>query len=212
MLKRVNGTVALLIAAPIVFVLIMFGITHSGPAQQEAPLSSVLRLATRHAISSALIDADGTVHVALRNGRMLVTHKEPGQVVTPALMVGGAQVSVNGDAPLGLGTLLGGALTVLLVGVVLYSIRSSGAGTRMRVASVSGASEQSAVVAVTFNDVAGVDEAKGELAEVVEFLAAPERFRRIGAHPAWRVALRPSRYRQDTARPRGGWRGRRALL
>ena len=183
MLKRVNGTVALLIAAPIVFVLIMFGITHSGPAQQEAPLSSVLRLAAGHAISSALIDADGTVHVALRNGRMLVTHKEPGQVVTPALMAGGAQVSVNGDAPLGLGTLLGGALTVLLVGVVLYSIRSSGAGagTRMRVASVSGASEQSAVVAVTFNDVAGVDEAKGELAEVVEFLAAPERFRRIGA-------------------------------
>ena len=183
MLKRVNGTVALLIAAPIVFVLIMFGITHSGPAQQEAPLSSVLRLAAGHAISSASIDADGTVHVALRNGRLLVTHKEPGQVVTPALMAGGAQVSVNGEAPLGLGTILGGALTVLLVGVVLYSVRSSGAGagTRMRVAAVSGAAEQSAAVSVTFNDVAGVDEAKGELAEVVEFLAAPERFRRIGA-------------------------------
>jgi len=180
---RVHRTIALLIAAPIVFVLILLGITHSGPAQQEAPLSSVLRLAAGHAISSAVIDADGTVHVALRNGRMLVTHKEPGQVVTPALMAGGAQVSVNGEAPLGLGTLLGGALTVLLVGVVLYSVRSSGAGagTRMRVASVSGAAEQSVAVSVTFNDVAGVDEAKGELAEVVEFLAAPERFRRIGA-------------------------------
>jgi len=180
---RVHRTVALLIAAPIVFVLIMLGITHSGPAQQEAPLSSVLRLAAGHAISSASIDADGTVHVALRNGRLLVTHKEPGQVVTPALMAGGAQVSVNGEAPLGLGTILGGALTVLLVGVVLYSVRSSGAGagTRMRVAAVSGAAEQSAAVSVTFNDVAGVDEAKGELAEVVEFLAAPERFRRIGA-------------------------------
>jgi cell division protease FtsH len=33
---------------------------------------------------------------------------------------------------------------------------------------------------VTFNDVAGVDEAVEELKEIVEFLRAPERFRRIG--------------------------------
>src|SRR5262249_62436031 len=33
---------------------------------------------------------------------------------------------------------------------------------------------------VTFVDVAGVDEAVEELKEIVEFLAAPERFRRLG--------------------------------
>src|SRR5215470_10475486 len=33
---------------------------------------------------------------------------------------------------------------------------------------------------VTFNDVAGVDEAVEELKEIVEFLAAPERFRQLG--------------------------------
>ncbi len=34
---------------------------------------------------------------------------------------------------------------------------------------------------VTFNDVAGVDEAKGELMEVVDFLKNPERYGRLGA-------------------------------
>ena len=33
---------------------------------------------------------------------------------------------------------------------------------------------------VTFNDVAGVQEAKDELIEVVEFLRRPEKFQRLG--------------------------------
>ncbi len=34
---------------------------------------------------------------------------------------------------------------------------------------------------VTFDDVAGVDEAKGELAEIVEFLKTPQKFAKLGA-------------------------------
>ncbi|MDP6206642.1 MAG: AAA family ATPase, partial [SAR324 cluster bacterium] len=33
---------------------------------------------------------------------------------------------------------------------------------------------------VTFNDVAGIDEAKEELTEIVEFLSAPEKFEKLG--------------------------------
>lgn len=36
-------------------------------------------------------------------------------------------------------------------------------------------------ISVTFNDALGVDEAKGELKEVVEFLRDPEKFSRLGA-------------------------------
>lgn len=38
------------------------------------------------------------------------------------------------------------------------------------------------IPAVTFNDVAGIDEVRQELIEVVQFLRDPEKFRRLGAH------------------------------
>ena len=66
---------------------------------------------------------------------------------------------------------------------------------------------------VTFADVAGVDEAKEELVEVVEFLKYPEKFagaRR--AHSARRAAGWPARHRQDPAVARGRGRGGRAVL
>ena len=49
----------------------------------------------------------------------------------------------------------------------------------------------------TFADVAGADEEKAELQEVVEFLKAPNKFNSLGARiPPRRTACRPSGYRQ----------------
>ena len=64
---------------------------------------------------------------------------------------------------------------------------------------------------ITFADVAGVEEAKQELAEVVEFLKYPEKFAPWG--PASRgVPLVSAGTGEDLPLPRGGRRGRRALL
>ena len=70
-----------------------------------------------------------------------------------------------------------------------------------------------AKTAIGWDDIAGADEAKAELHEVVEFLRDPKRFKQLGAKvPTRRPPARAARHRQDAAgqgrRPRVG----RALL
>ena len=78
--------------------------------------------------------------------------------------------------------LLGLLPTVLLVGVLIYIVRRSGAGGAMGFGRSRARRIQSSDADTTFDDVAGIDEAKAELAEIVDFLRSPDKYRRLGAH------------------------------
>jgi hypothetical protein len=54
---------------------------------------------------------------------------------------------------------------------------------------------------VTFDDVAGIDEAERELAEVVDFLKRPARYRKLGA----RIPLFAEEYDVETGRHLGNF-------
>ena len=81
-----------------------------------------------------------------------------------------------------------GLYTVLLFGTVGRLLPGRGGGRGVlgsavaRDRSTSKASLRQ-LPSVRFSDVAGVDEAKDELEEVVEYLRNPERFKRVGARP-----------------------------
>jgi cell division protease FtsH len=104
-------------------------------------------------------------------------------------LVAGQDVVVNAEAPNGgrsfwLNLLMGILPALLLVGVWLYVLRnySSGGGVMGSFGkSTARRVEQSEVERVTFDDVAGIDEAERELAEVVDFLKRPERYHKLGA-------------------------------
>ena len=65
---------------------------------------------------------------------------------------------------------------------------------------------------VTFEDVAGMENAKGELKEIVEFLKSPEKFSRLGATVPKGAACGFAWNGQDAAGQGCGWRGGCAFL
>jgi cell division protease FtsH len=92
--------------------------------------------------------------------------------------------------------LLGFGPTLLIVGLfVLLARRAGGTGGTggMGALGAFGRSKarrvDGATIPVTFDDVAGIDEAKAELSEIVDFLRDPERYRRLGGRMPHGVLL-----------------------
>jgi cell division protease FtsH len=80
-------------------------------------------------------------------------------------------------------TLLAGLVpTILFFGLWYWVMSRSGSGSMFSFGKTKARKYDSTTQSVTFADVAGIDEAKQELAEVVDFLRAPEKYRKLGAH------------------------------
>ena len=90
--------------------------------------------------------------------------------------------SPNAGAPWWETLLFGFGPTILLVGLLIYLMRRAGAGGALGMFGRSKARRyEGGEGSVTFADVAGIEEAKRELTEVVDFLRNPDRYRKLGA-------------------------------
>jgi cell division protease FtsH len=94
-----------------------------------------------------------------------------------------AATPIKTDRGVFLSILLGFGPVLLIVGLFVYMARRAGGGAmgalgsfgRSRARRVEGGDQR-----VTFADVAGIDESKAELTEVVDFLKNPDRYQRLG--------------------------------
>jgi len=105
---------------------------------------------------------------------------------------------------------------IFFVGIWMFAIRRMGQGGLGGLMTI-GKSRAKIYVEketkVTFADVAGVDEAKDELVEIVNFLKAPNTYGRLGGRAPKGVLLVGSAGdRQDAARPRRRRRSGGAVL
>jgi cell division protease FtsH len=117
--------------------------------------------------------------------------------LTALLRAEGVQVnaqSTTQTTPLIESILLGFGPTLLIVGLfVLFARRAAKSGGAMGALGNFGRSKarrvDPATIRITFADVAGIDEAKSELTEIVDFLRNPERYGRLGGRMPHGVLL-----------------------
>ncbi len=116
--------------------------------------------------------------------------------LTELLQSKGLQVNAESTAtstPLLEELLIGFGPTILLVGVFLLLARRASAGSGGGALGSFGRSQARRVdpqkITVTFDDVAGIDDAKAELTEIVAFLRTPDRYVRLGGRMPHGVLL-----------------------
>src|SRR5947209_4448828 len=148
----------------------------------DNPVTDVLNMADQHKIKTVSISGNQILATGT-NGQKYHAFKEDGQTVTDIFRHDGVSVTIDsGQSDQLSQALIDLVLIVLVVGSIYFIIRRSGVGGHAAPFARSKARRfNESRPSILFNDVAGVEEAKMELEEIVDFLKQPSRFTEMGA-------------------------------
>jgi cell division protease FtsH len=189
-----NGIVMLVLVAGTVALLYTW-VTSSTPSQQDGyfkflndvKTGQVTKASQDGEVVTVTLKDNSTYTVVVPNAIMtnvasdMVTAAEAGGQPYP-----GPEMFIRKQTPdtSWIGLLLTGLLPLLLIGGFIFFMMRQAQGTNNQALSFGKSRARMFLgnkTVVTFQDVAGVDEAKTELQEVVEFLKYPEKFNSLGA-------------------------------
>ncbi|MGJ3264604.1 MAG: ATP-dependent zinc metalloprotease FtsH [Salinarimonas sp.] len=127
------------------------------------------------------------VQAVTLSGRQLESFVPEGANIVSTLRENGVEIVAEPPPSDGAGSLIGALLPILLLVFLFFFLlrrmRGGGAGGAGGLTSVGKSKAKLLTEAhgkVTFDDVAGIDEAKEDLQEIVEFLKDPQKFQRLG--------------------------------
>ena len=173
--------IAIVVAAVVLFTVIL----PSGQEPEEIPLSKAIEMSQNNEISKIAV-SDDNLNITAKNGTEYVAFKEAYTSIydITGLKLEGIEIDVEGSGGIDWGAVFINILPLVFFGALLFFLFSQARGANSQAMSF-GRSKARMFSAntptVTFDDVAGVDEAKQELQEVVDFLRSREKFQALGA-------------------------------
>jgi len=167
-------------------VLALFNLFNGGRSTMSSSTiaySDFISRVDNNKVSSVVIDGEN-VYIRTKDGQQYATIAPTGGDLADKLVAKDVSVKVKAQAQSGFTTMLLSFLPVLLlIGVWIFfmnRMQGGGRGGAMGFGKSRAKLLTEKQGRVTFDDVAGIDEAKEELEEIVEFLRNPQKFSRLG--------------------------------
>ncbi|MHB0887684.1 ATP-dependent zinc metalloprotease FtsH [Acidithiobacillus sp.] len=186
-MNNVLKNVLLWVAIGVILMLVFQNLNQSSAPAQVMDFSTFISSVKQGSVSEVTINGN-RIDGALSSGQQFRVYTPPNDTqLVPQLLTAGVKISVK--PPEGQSLLLSILISwfpmLLLIGVWIFFMRQmGGGGAGGRGAMTFGRSRARMLTdennKVTFADVAGVEEAKEELAEIVDFLRDPQKFQRLG--------------------------------
>lgn len=151
--------------------------------ETELGYSEFLTMVEKDQVSAVVIQGDELMVTGQNNERLRVyTPKDDGLVSMLRKKGVAIKAKPPQDTPWFISILVSWFPMILLIGVWIYFMRQmqSGGGKALSFGKSSARMLSDQTEKVTFNDVAGVDEVKEEVSEIVNFLKDPKKYTRLG--------------------------------
>ncbi len=166
-----------------------------GDTSQTVTINEVAKSVQNGEIARIVIVSDDHIQIVYKSGKEADSHKETSATLVDQLIALGVtpaelspdNIKIEVQAPSPWGAILSGISIILpfiiMAGVLWFIFRQAQGSNNAAMAFGKSRARMFSGEhpTVTFDDVAGVEESKQELAEVVEFLKEPQKFIQLGA-------------------------------
>jgi len=183
-LSALQKNIALWLVVSLIFILLYHLFNQPRSGREEIIYSDFIEKVEKGQVTEVTLQGENVIGT-LKDGKQFKTYAPKESGVVPKLQEKGVKIAAkpSDESPWYMTVLVSWFPTLLLIGVWIFFMRQmqSGGGkamsfgkSRARLMSADKAKK------VTFEDVAGIEEAKAELKEIVDFLKDPKKFTRLG--------------------------------
>jgi cell division protease FtsH len=182
-LNPLQKNIALWLVISLVFVMVYHLFNQPKTAQIDVIYSDFLSYVDKAQVNEVTIQGDN-ISGKLTNGKAFRTYAPKDATVISMLKEKGVRISAKpiDDSPWYMTVLVSWLPMLLLIGVWIFFMRQmqGGGGKAMAFGKSRARLVTDKSKKVTFADVAGIEEAKAELQEVIDFLRDPKKYTRLG--------------------------------